>query len=74
MASLLGITVELALADADVFEADFEAEVEASELPEAREWDCVRVPTTLEPTAVSADSKGSTRSRLSGHKTCDPEQ
>jgi len=37
----LGIAEALALAEEEVLDADFDAEAEALELPEAEEWDCV---------------------------------
>ena len=73
MASLLGMAEALALAEEEVLDADFDAEAEA----EAEEWDCVALALArvLETTVhVSTDNRGSTSSRLSGHKSCDPEQ
>jgi len=67
----------LALAEEEVLDADFDAEAEALEVPEAEEWDCVALALArvLETTVhVSTDNRGSTSSRLSGHKSCDPEQ
>jgi hypothetical protein len=77
MASLLGMAEALALAEEEVLDADFDAEADALELPEAEEWDCVALALAkvLETTvAVNTDNRGSTSSRLSGHKSCDPEQ
>jgi hypothetical protein len=77
MERLLGMAEALALAEEEVLDADFDAEAEAFELPEAEEWDCVALALAkvLETTVpVNTDNRGSTSSRLSGHKSCDPEQ
>jgi hypothetical protein len=77
MARLLGIAEALALAEDEVLDADFDAEAEALELPEAEEWDCVALALAkvLETTVhVNTDNRASTSSRLSGHKSRDPEQ